>query len=480
MNVTEIEGRRFCAVGGRWRAIGELLATSPCQPVSVATRARKARTDVHLDGQLDLFDGVPDRPLPIGGDQQERRNGDVETFAAEIARPSEGAGVGRHADADRAVRRALEEALADAREAGDDRPALVVLASCLGVLGAPSTSLPAHGVSLRQAGDDWLRRLETQQKSESTLVGYRVAIDDLLDWSETNGRDTLTETAIVDYLHSYQKRAQPAEASYYRRFVLLRKFVRWVCRRDGVPDPFLDLDAPPKPRQERDWLTPEEFRRLLDAAGRPARNLPGLAERDRLVLLALVTTGLRRSELCAVEWRDLELGGREPSLLVRCGKGSKSRRQPLPASLARELRTLRAARQPEPTDPVFCGLEGGRLQETILADIIRRAAKRAEIEKHVTAHTLRHTAATWLRQELGDTRLVAEYLRHADLSTVARYAHVDRKELFEAAGRLEQLAASKERAAPDPPAQPGERDAPPGGSDRPRRRRRYRRRRGRR
>jgi integrase/recombinase XerC len=446
----------------------------------VATRAGKARTEVDLAGQLDLFDDAMAHPLPTGADRKGGQNGELEELAARIAHASERAGVGRHADADRAVLGALEEALVDARETGDDRPALVVVASCLGVVGAPSTPLPADGVSLRQAGNDWLRRLETQQKSESTLVGYRVAIDDLLEWSETNGRDILTEAAIVDYLHSYQERAHPAEASYYRRFVLLRKFVRWVCRRDGIPDPFLDLDAPPKPRQERDWLTPEEFRRLLDAARRPERNLPGLAERDGLVLLALVTTGLRRSELCALEWRDLELGGREPSLLVRCGKGSKSRRQPLPASLARELRRLRAARQPEPTDPVFCGLEGGRLQETILADIIRRAANRAGIEKHVTAHTLRHTAATWLRQELGDTRLVAEYLGHADLSTVARYAHVDRKELFEAARRLEQLAASKEGAAPDPPAQPGERDAPPGGSDRPRRRRRHRRGRGRR
>jgi integrase len=401
---------------------------------------------VDLDGQLELFNGALDRPLPVGGNLHERPDPDVETFAVEIAHPDERTGVGKHSDVDRAVLTALEEALADARESRDDRPALVVLASCLGVLGAPSTPLPARGVSLRQAGDDWLRRLEAQQKSESTLVGYRVAIDDLLDWSETNGRDILTETAIVDYLNSYQERAQPAEASYYRRFVLLRKFVRWVCRRDGVPDPFLDLDAPPKPRQERDWLTPDEFRRLLDAAGRPERNLPGLAERDRLVLLVLVTTGLRRSELCALEWRDLELG-REPSLLVRCGKGSKSRRQPLPASLARELRRLRAARQPEPTDPVFCGLEGGRLQETILADIIRRAANRAGIEKHVTAHTLRHTAATWLRQALGDTRLVAEYLGHADLSTVARYAHVDRKELFTAASRLEELAVAGEESA---------------------------------
>ncbi len=213
--------------------------------------------------------------------------------------------------------------------------------------------------------------------------------------------------------------------------------------------------------------------------------MPGLAERDGLVLLALVTTGLRRSELCALEWRDLELGGHEPSLLVRCGKGNKSRRQPLPPSLARELRRLRAARQPEPTDPVFCGLEGGRLQETILADIIRRAANRAGLEKHVTAHTLRHTAATWLRQELGDTRLVAEYLGHADLSTVARYAHVDRKELFTAAGRLEQLAAPRDEAGA-----PAELDRPfaagdgsdhiPSDAKRPRRRGRRRRRRGRR
>jgi hypothetical protein len=170
-----------------------------------------------VDGQLDLFDDVVSHPQPIAADRQERRNGSLETFAAAIAHPSQRAGVGRHVGVDRAVLRALEEALADAREAGDDRPALVVLASCLDVLGAPSTPLPAPGVSLRQAGDDWLRRLETQQKSESTLVGYRVAIDDLLDWSETNGRDILTESAIVDYLHSYQERAQPAEASYYRR-----------------------------------------------------------------------------------------------------------------------------------------------------------------------------------------------------------------------------------------------------------------------
>lgn len=288
----------------------------------------------------------------------------------------------------------------------------------------------------------------------------------MLAWSSEHNRSVFEEATIVDHLADYRARAHPAPATYYRRFLLLRRFLRWVSRREGVPDPFLDLESPPKPQQESDWLTRDEFSRLLQAAGKPQRNLPGLAERDQLVLRVLVTTGLRRSELCALEWRDLELDGRKRTLLVRQGKSGKSRRQPLPAGLARELRQLRDARQPEPTDPVFCGLAGGRLQETILADIIRRADKRAGIEKHVTAHTLRHTAATWLRQELGDTRLVAEYLGHADLSTVARYAHVDRDELYDAAGRLEQLAVpADEPPAPADVESAG--DAQPGQSLRP-------------
>jgi integrase/recombinase XerC len=431
--------------GGGVRA--DVWRTSALHSGSVASRANHLVPEVDPNGQLALFD-IPECDTVDWIDPEQRRNG---VRGGDAAEPTGTGNALSHAAADHAVLGALEQALAGAREAGDDRPALVVLATCLGDLGRPSALALADRVTLRQARDEWLRRLDAQQKSESTLVGYRVAIDDLLDWSDAHGRNVLEESGIVDYLRSYRERASPAESTYYRRFVLLRSFLRWVSRRHGLQDPFCDLEAPPKPRQESDWLTPDEFRRLIDAAGRPERNLPGLAERDQLVLLTLVLTGLRRSELCALDWRDLELDGRKPSLLVRSGKGGKSRRQPIPASLARQLQRLAKAHSPGPADPVFCGLQGGRLQQTILADIIGRAAKRAGLEKHVTAHTLRHTAATWLRQELGDTRLVAEYLGHADLSTVARYAHVDREELFEAAGRLEALAVpgDEPRAPPN-------------------------------
>jgi integrase len=147
-------------------------------------------------------------------------------------------------------------------------------------------------------------------------------------------------------------------------------------------------------------------------------------------------TGLRRSELLALDWRDLDLDSASPSLLVRSGKGGRPRRQPLSPQLAEHLAFLRAQRLPAASDPVFCGLAGNRLTPTILSLIVSRAAKRAELEKHVTAHTLRHTAATWLRQETGDARLVAAYLGHADLSTVSRYAHVAPEELHAAAALL--------------------------------------------
>jgi site-specific recombinase XerD len=326
----------------------------------------------------------------------------------------------------------IVEALRHVRARGDRTPAAVVVAQCLTELGV---SLPksALTVDLRLARTDWLRRLESSRRSASTITAYRVAGEDLLEWLETNSRsaDAFREDTLVAYLDSYRARCSPAPATYYRRFMLLRRFVRWVAAREGLSDPFADLDGPPKPRQEADWLTRDEFARLLSAAAAPPRRRPGLAERDRLVLLALVTTGLRRAELIALDWGDLVLAGDRPSALVRNGKGSKPRRQPLAPTLAAELQALRGARPA--TAPVFTGLSGSRLQPTVLANIIRRSAARAKIEKHCTAHTLRHTAATWLRQSTGDARLVAEYLGHADLSTVSRYAHVAEDELHAAA-----------------------------------------------
>src|SRR6266568_8668904 len=211
--------------------------------------------------------------------------------------------------ADRAALAALEAALGEARRISDERPPFLVLASAMTELGiAPPPPRPSADL-VRRGRDEWLRRLRSGGRSESALRAYRNAIDDLLVWAEREGRtcELFEERAIVDYLDDYQRRLAPAPATYHRRFLVLRRFMRWVSRRERLPDPFLDLDAPPKPQQESDWLTPEEFQRMLKAAGRPRRRHTGIVERDQLVLVAFVTTGLRRSELISLNWRDLEL-----------------------------------------------------------------------------------------------------------------------------------------------------------------------------
>jgi integrase/recombinase XerC len=353
--------------------------------------------------------------------------------------------------ADRLALGALEVTLAQARDTNDERPALEVLAGSLVELGVRAVSAARSGRLIARDREAWLRRLRSAQRSESTISAYRIAIDDLLAWAQSEQRteDLFDEQAIVDYFDAYRRRCNPAPATYYRRFVLLRRFMAWLSRRQGTPDPFPELEAPSKPQQEREWLTHEEFARLIQAAEHPLRLTAGMVERDRLVLMALVLTGLRRSELIAVRWRDVDLDG-PPSLLVARGKGGKPRRQPLPSQLAVELERLRHERQPSPQEPVFCGLGGGRLQATALARIISRSAARAGISKHITAHTLRHTAATWLRQATGDTRLVAEYLGHADLSTVSRYTHIASEEMHAAV----QTLADQAGVFPAPPAAP--------------------------
>jgi site-specific recombinase XerD len=354
--------------------------------------------------------------------------------------------------ADRLAIGALEATLAQARDTDDERPALEVLAGSLVELGVRAAPSSRSSKLVARDRDAWLRRLQSAGRSESTVNAYRIAIGDLIAWTEReqHSRDLFDEQAIVDYLDDYRHRCSPAAATYYRRFVLLRRFMQWLSRRQGTPDPFLDLEAPPKPQQERDWLTQEEFTAMLSAAEKPQRQRPRLVQRDRLVLMALVLTALRRAELTAVDWRDLTLEGERPSLLVRRGKGGKARRQPLPSQLVSELASWRRECEPAPTDPVFCGLAGGRLHANVLTDVIRRSASRAKLTKHVTAHTLRHTSATWLRQETGDARLVAEYLGHADLSTVSRYAHVAREEMHTAVQLLADRAATPSAATSSP------------------------------
>lgn len=162
-----------------------------------------------------------------------------------------------------------------------------------------------------------------------------------------------------------------------------------------------------------------EFVELLAGAECSASNVP---ERDRLVLMALVLTGMSRSELLAVRWADVSLTGQRPSLLVCRGKGGTRRRQPLPSQLSAELRGWHALRHPSPEQHVVSGVAGGPMRAKAIESIIARAAG-GVLEVQVTAEVLRYTGAEWLRQAGARPWLIAEYLGQA-ASPISRYADI--------------------------------------------------------
>ncbi len=322
----------------------------------------------------------------------------------------------------------------DARDACDQRPALEVLAGSLATQQAQGIASERAARMLIGEQDAWLCQLQHAQRAHSTIRAYRAAIDDMLAWAQRERRagELFERQTIVDHLADYKQRRQPAPATLLQRFVLLRTFMRWVSRRQGTANPFLELPRPPDPRRrERDWLTRQELAQLLAGTDRPLRDLPGLAARDRLVLMTLVLTGISPKEMIAVR-PDIKLDGPCPSMLVCSGKRTRHRRMPLPSQLAADLQRWRERRDPMLTGPVFCGLYGGRLRAEKLERIITRVASQAGLEKHLNTHTLPYSVVKWLKSAGGEAWLIAEYLGRSSI----HYPGVIAEDLREAIQRL--------------------------------------------
>ncbi len=174
-------------------------------------------------------------------------------------------------------------------------------------------------------------------------------------------------------------------------------------------------------RERETYLASEECRALVDTAG------PVL----RPILVTALSTGMRRGELLALRWCDLDLDRRTIFARPEEEKAGRGRSIPMTPDLHALLRDLARARQErkiDGTDPVFVGNDGAALGAGALRGLFESAVARcAEIalEKRpkVTFHTLRHTAASLMVQAGVPLLEVAKILGHSTLAVTMRYAH---------------------------------------------------------
>jgi integrase/recombinase XerD len=187
------------------------------------------------------------------------------------------------------------------------------------------------------------------------------------------------------------------------------------------------LAIPPKRtvRKVIEFLTPKEVDELLAA---PDRNT-WTGRRDRILLLLTVQTGLRVSEVCSLTRDDIHLGT-GPN--VACtGKGRRQRVTPLTKATVDNLKPYLAERDTRPGTALFSGPQGRPLSRDALEHRLAKHLATAAAScpslaaKHITMHSLRHTAAMNLLAVGVDTSVISLWLGHSNTHSTDAYLHAD-------------------------------------------------------
>jgi integrase/recombinase XerC len=217
-----------------------------------------------------------------------------------------------------------------------------------------------------------------------------------------------------------------ARASVARKVSALRTFVRYLRREGWIDsDPAALAVAPKREQKVPAHLSVDEMSTLLDA---PDASTP-LGRRDRAILELFYASGIRLSELVALDLEDVDLAGRMVRVM---GKGRKERIVPFNPKAAAALKAwLRDRVALTRRDALFVNARGGRLTGRSVQRLVARYVSTCSTRFGISPHALRHSFATHLLQAGADLRAIQELLGHVRLSTTQRYTHVNVAQLLD-------------------------------------------------
>ncbi len=268
------------------------------------------------------------------------------------------------------------------------------------------------------------------------------------DWSgdggdAATGVATQTETKLeqllltldVEKVRAYLVKLsekQYSKSTVARKLATLRSFYKFLCKRSYVgSNPVVSVRTPKQEKKLPKFLEYEDIQRLLAA---PAKN-SWLGARDIAIMETLYSTGLRVSELVALNLDDIDF--LSEVLHVR-GKGKKERISPIGSAALQavqyymEFRNKRAQNNSN-FDPkvLFVNKHGNRLSTRSVRRKMDKYLAMAGLDPAISPHTLRHSFATHMLNNGADLRSVQELLGHQSLSTTQVYTHLTTKKLKE-------------------------------------------------
>jgi integrase/recombinase XerC len=274
--------------------------------------------------------------------------------------------------------------------------------------------------------------------SVHTVRAYLGDVDSLLAHIHSLGVidfSHLTLAHIRSWLANQQVKGG-ARTTLSRRAVSIRIFTKWAHKKGYLTsDVGLSLATPKGHRTLPEVLTIADASLAMDALETRVGEEEGpLAARDLAILEVLYATGARVSELCGLDFEDVDYSRNTIRVL---GKGNKERTIPLGNPAMKALDSwIKDARALVATDKsgaaIFLGARGKRIDQRTVRTVVYEALSALEGVERMGPHGLRHSAATHLLEGGADLRTVQEILGHASLATTQIYTHVSTERLQKA------------------------------------------------
>lgn len=257
--------------------------------------------------------------------------------------------------------------------------------------------------------------------AKNSVESYERDLQKIKSWADKNNFDLLqlTRNDLREWLIDLAGK-NLSENSKRRIISALRGFYKFL-QFDGhiKKNPAEDLAAPQKGVYLPKFLNQTEIENLL-AVPDVATEI-GL--RNRAILELLYACGLRVSELCTLQFNDIDL---DLGILTCKGKGGKTRRVPIGKSAIEWLKSYLALRRKKENieiNNIFVSFLGSPVNRQTIFLFIKEYAEKIGLQD-VSPHTIRHSFATHLVQNSADIRSVQQMLGHADISTTQIYAHI--------------------------------------------------------
>ncbi len=267
-------------------------------------------------------------------------------------------------------------------------------------------------------------RLYLSDKSDSTSRCYMRDAEQYIkflgDYGITSLFDT-TKSTVLTYLLSL-KNSGKSEATVQRNLASLRAFYSYLTAGgESMPDPTTNLEAPRPIRKQPKVLTAREVERLLGAPD--IKTVRG--RRDRAMLEVLYATGIKVSELIALDLRDVNTAAG----FLRCRGGLRERILPMGQLAAQAVtRYLSASRDAllgdKHSDALFLNYNGGRMSRQGFWKLMKEYKTKADITADITPQILRSSFAVHLLENGADLAAIQEMLGHSDISTTRVYSRL--------------------------------------------------------